>query len=64
METKENATTEVKKVTKSHYETFDEKITKMKVTLDNATLPQIFAIMVTVGYTVEKIDDMKTKLSE
>jgi len=63
METKENATTEVKKVTKSHYETFDEKITKMKVT-DNATLPQIFAIMVTVGYTVEKIDDMKTKLSE
>jgi len=36
----------------------------MKVTLDNATLPQIFAIMVTVGYTVEKIDDMKTKLSE
>ena len=64
METKENATTEVKKVTKSHYETFDEKITKMKVTFDNATLPQIFAIMVTVGYTVEKIDDMKTKLSE
>ena len=59
-----NATTDVKKVTKPHYETFDEKITKMKVTLDNATLPQIFAVMVTVGYTAEKIDDMKTKLSE
>jgi hypothetical protein len=64
METPENATTEVKKVSKSHYETIDEKITKMKVTFDNATLPQIFTVMVTVGYTAAKIEDMKAKVNQ
>lgn len=62
METTEN--TEVQKTSKTHYETLDEKITKMKVTFDNATLPQIFAVMVTVGYTAEKIADMKAKLNQ
>ncbi|ADQ80368.1 hypothetical protein Palpr_2232 [Paludibacter propionicigenes WB4] len=64
METKTTATTDEKKVSKSHYETIDEKITKMKVTFDNATLPEIFTVMVTVGYTAEKIDGMKNSLND
>jgi hypothetical protein len=64
METTQNPTPEVPKTSKSHYETIDEKITKMKVTFDNASLPQIFTVMVTVGYTAAKIDDMKAKLNQ
>jgi len=64
METSENATPVVKKTSKNHYETLNEKITKMKVTFDNAMLPQIFAVMVTVGYTAERIAGMNAKLEE
>jgi len=64
MGTTENSPTEVKKTSKTHYQTLDEKITKMKVTFDNASLPEIFVIMVTIGYNAEKIAGMKTKLEE
>lgn len=63
METTENPTPEVTNTSKTHYETLDEKITKMKTTFANATLEQIFVVMVTVGYTAEKLADMNAKLN-
>jgi hypothetical protein len=64
MGTTENSPAEAKKTSKTHYQTLDEKITKMKVTFDNASLPEIFVIMVTIGYNAEKIDGMKAKLDQ
>lgn len=63
MGTTENPTTEAPKPQQSKYETIDETIVKMKLTFDNATLPEIFAAMVVVGYTEEKIAHLQAKLS-
>jgi len=59
METTENQTNEVIKTSQSSYVTIDEKISRMKITFDNATLPGIFEPLQTVGYTTEKIDSLK-----
>ena len=63
MGTTENPTTEAPKPQQSKYETIDETIVKMKLTFDNATLPEIFAAMVVVGYTEAKIAELQAKLS-
>lgn len=63
METTENPTNEVIKTSQSSYVTIDEKISRMKMTFDNASLPGIFETMQTVGYTTEKIDSLKVKLT-
>jgi len=63
METTENPTNEVIKTSQSTYVTIDEKISRMKITFGNATLPGIFETMQSVGYTAEKIDSMKAKLT-
>jgi adenosyl cobinamide kinase/adenosyl cobinamide phosphate guanylyltransferase len=49
---------------KRHFDTLDESIAKMKLTFGNASLPEIFAVMVTVGYTAEKIAELKTELAQ
>lgn len=64
METTTNQTTEVTTTSKRHYDTLDESIAKMKLTFGNATLPEIFAVMVTVGYTAEKIAGFNLELTE
>ena len=64
MGTTENPTTEATKPQQSKYETIDESIVKMKLTFDNAILPEIFVVMVTVGYTEAKIAELKAKLSD
>lgn len=61
METTQNQTPEVKKTSKNNYETMDESIVKMKEAFSNASLPEIFAVMVTVGYTAEKIAELNAK---
>lgn len=61
MET-QNQDSTAKKVTKSYYKTLDEQIVAMQLTFSNATLPDIYAKMLTVGYTEERINDMKAKL--
>ena len=61
MET-QNQSTEPKKVTKSYYKTMEDKIVAMRLAFDNATLPEILAKMLTVGYTRERIDAMIAKL--
>jgi hypothetical protein len=63
METGTVPTTEVKKTSKNNYETLDESIAKMKLTFSNASLPEIFAVMVTVGYTAEKIAGLNSELT-
>ena len=63
METTENSTNEVTKTSQNSYVTIDEKISRMKITFNNATLPGIFETMQTVGYTAEKIDSLKAKLT-
>lgn len=63
MGTTENPTTEAPKPQQSKYETINETIVKMKLTFDNATLPEIFAAMVVVGYTEAKIAELQAKLS-
>ncbi|HEY5507396.1 MAG TPA: hypothetical protein VIK29_01900 [Paludibacter sp.] len=64
MENLEITTPEVKKTSTRHFDTMDESIVKMKMAFGNALLPEIFAVMVTVGYTVEKIEGMKAELSQ
>ena len=63
MDTQTIQAEEPKKVLKNDYETLDESIAKMKLTFGNASLGQIFAVMVTVGYTAEKIAGLNAELS-
>jgi len=64
MESPEITTPEAKKAPKNYHDTMGESIVKMKLTLGNASLPEIFAVMVTVGYTAEKIAGMNAELSQ
>lgn len=64
METPEISTPEVKNASKNYHDTMDESIVKMKITFSNASLPEIFAVMQTVGYTAEKIAGMNAELSQ
>jgi len=64
MGTQTEPTTEVKKTSKNYHDTLDESIAKMKLTFSNASLPQIFAVMVTVGYTAEKIAALNSELAQ
>jgi len=48
---------------KRHFDTMDESIVKMKLTFGNASLPEIFAVMVLVGYTAEKIAALNAELA-
>ncbi|MFZ4726008.1 MAG: hypothetical protein ACOYMD_11250, partial [Paludibacter sp.] len=64
MENPEITTPEVKKTSTRHFDTMDESIVKMKMTLGNASLPEIFPVMETVGYTAEKVAGMKAELSQ
>jgi hypothetical protein len=63
METTTNQPTEATTTSKRHYDTLNESIAKMKLTFGNATLPEIFAVMVTVGYTAEKIAGFNSELT-
>ena len=64
MGTTENATTGEPKPQSSTYVSTAEWINRMKLTFGNATLPEIFEVMKTVGYTEEKINGLKTKLTQ
>ncbi|HJV77845.1 MAG TPA: hypothetical protein VJ602_05625 [Paludibacter sp.] len=64
METVVNQTTEVPKTSKRHFDTMDESIAKMKQAFGNASLPEIFVVMVTVGYNAEKIDKLNADLMQ
>lgn len=63
MELSENSTAEVKNTSKTSYLTIDEKINRMKITFNNATLPGIYETMETVGYTTEKLTTLNTELT-
>jgi len=64
MESVTNPTTKVEKVSKNYHDTLEESIAKMKLAFSNASLPQIFVVMVTVGYTAEKIAGLNTELTQ
>lgn len=64
METTENPTNEAPKTSKRHFDTLEESIAKMKLAFGNASLPEIFAVMVTVGYTAEKIAGLNAELAQ
>lgn len=64
METTQNPSTEVTQPRKQVYETIDASIAKMKLTFNNAMLPEIFDVMLTVGYTTEKIELLKADLAQ
>lgn len=64
METTTNQTTEVTTTSKRHYDTMDQSIAKMKITFGNAMLPEIFAAMVVVGYTAEKVEELNSDLAQ
>lgn len=59
MDAQTNPTTDAKK---SRYETLDERMMKMQITFGNASLPTIFPVMLTVGYTEARIASLKAKL--
>lgn len=46
------------------YETIEATIAKMKLTFNNALLPEIFDVMLTVGYSAEKIELLKSELAQ
>lgn len=64
METTQNSATEVPQPKKQVYESIDALIAKMKLAFNNALLPEIFDVMLTVGYTVEKIESLKSQLAQ
>jgi hypothetical protein len=64
MNATENSTNEAPKTSKRHFDTMDESIAKMKLAFGNASLPQIFVVMVTVGYTAEKIAALNAELAQ
>ncbi len=64
MESPEITTAEAKKAPKNYHDTMDESIVKMKMTFGNASLPEIFPVMETVGYTAEKVAGMTAELSQ
>ena len=64
METTQNPSTEVTQPRKQVYETIEASIAKMKLTFNNAMLPEIFDVMLTVGYTTEKIELLKADLAQ
>jgi len=63
MGTTENPTTEAPKPQQSNYVSTADWINKMKLTFDNATLPEIYGVMQTVGYDEAKINLLKAKLT-
>lgn len=63
MGTTENPTTEGTKPQPSNYVSTSEWIAKMRLTFNNATLPEIYGIMQTVGYDEAKINSLKAKLA-
>jgi len=64
MESPEITTAEAKKAPKNYHDTMDQSIVKMKLTFGNASLPEIFPVMETVGYTAEKVAGMTAELSQ
>ena len=63
METTQNPSTEVPQPKKQVYESIEATIAKMKLAFSNALLPEIFDVMFTVGYTVDKIGLLKSELA-
>lgn len=57
-------TTETKKVSKNTYKTLEQMVADMELTLSNANMDGIKEVMLTVGYTPEKIANMKTGLTK
>ena len=64
METTQNPSTEVPQPKKQVYESIEATIAKMKLAFSNALLPEIFDVMFTVGYTVDKIGLLKSELAQ
>jgi hypothetical protein len=64
MGTTENPTTEATKPQTSNYVSTSEWIAKMKLTFNNAILPEIFEVMQTVGYDETKINSLKAQLAD
>ena len=64
METTQNPSTEVTQPRKQVYETIEASIAKMTLTFNTAMLPEIFDVMLTVGYTTEKIELLKADLAQ
>ena len=56
-------TPEATTASKNYHKSLDESIAAIKLALGNATLPGIFEVMQTVGYTAEKLDSMNAKLA-
>ena len=63
METPSNLTSGTTSAPTRQFDTMDESILKMKLAFGNASLPEIFVVMVTVGYTAEKIEEMNAELT-
>ena len=64
METTQNPSSEVPQPKKQVYESIEATIAKMKLAFSNALLPEIFDVMFTVGYTVDKIGLLKSELAQ
>lgn len=54
----------VKKTRHKKYVSLDKWILNMRIAFDNATLPNIYPTMLTVGYDEAKINGLKGKLAE
>jgi hypothetical protein len=64
MEELNNTTEKVKKTKAKKYVSLGSWIVKMRIAFDNATLPNIYPTLLTVGYDEAKIDGLKAKLAE
>jgi hypothetical protein len=64
MENQKIALTKEKKSRKNTYQSLDKWIMKMQIAFGNATLPNIYPVLLTVGYDEVKIAGLNQKLSE
>lgn len=63
MEELNNTTDKVKKVKRHTYQSLDSWIDKMDLAFNNASIPEIYPHLLTVGYDESKLADLRGKLA-
>ena len=58
-----NENTGAKKAPRNDYQSLQESVTQMKLTFTNASMAGIYEVLLTVGYTQEKLNAMLAKVS-
>ena len=57
-----NKNSGAKKTPRNDYQTLQESVSQMKLAFTNASMPGIYEVLLTVGYTQEKLNAMLAKV--